>query len=187
MPISSWPWCRAPRRPTSHCCSTRAWSPRPAARGPPPRRRLPRLPCCCSGRGACRARARQEEESALGYRELYDSLNALSKEQLGLFKGYKFALDIEKASGLEGLREVAQRLIEEVRRVRANPPRRWCGARWACAAERGARPHPSAEKTLQPARQRLGLVVVQHVPGRREHVALDLGTAARRVSNSLRG
>lgn len=60
----------------------------------------------------------KEEESALGYRELYDSLNALSKEQLGLFKGYKFALDIEKANGLEGLREVAQRLIEEVERVK---------------------------------------------------------------------
>ena len=60
----------------------------------------------------------EEALEKLGYRELYDSLNALSKEQLGLFKGYKFALDIEKANGLEGLREVAQRLIEEVERVK---------------------------------------------------------------------
>ncbi|MBS0437563.1 MAG: hypothetical protein JSR75_22190 [Proteobacteria bacterium] len=58
------------------------------------------------------------EEGALSYRELYDSLNALSKEQLGLFKGYKFALEIEKANGLEGLREVAQRLVDEVERVK---------------------------------------------------------------------
>lgn len=58
------------------------------------------------------------EESALSYRELYDSLNALSKEQLGLFKGYKFALEIEKANGVEGLREVAQRLVDEVERVK---------------------------------------------------------------------
>ncbi len=58
------------------------------------------------------------EEGALSYRELYDSLNALSKEQLGLFKGYKFALEIEKANGVEGLREVAQRLVDEVERVK---------------------------------------------------------------------
>ncbi len=60
----------------------------------------------------------QAEEGALSYRELYDSLNALSKEQLGLFKGYKFALEIEKANGVEGLREVAQRLVDEVERVK---------------------------------------------------------------------
>ena len=70
--------------------------------------------------GACRARARQGGEGALGYRELYDSLNALSKEQLGLFKGYKFALDIEKANGLEGLREVAQRPSRKSSASRAN-------------------------------------------------------------------
>lgn len=56
----------------------------------------------------------------LGYQELYDSLNALSKEQLGLFKGYRFALEIEKASGLEELREVAVRLVEEVQRVKGD-------------------------------------------------------------------
>ena len=64
------------------------------------------------------AAAPVEAEGALGYRELYDSLNALSKEQLGLFKGYKFALEIEKASGVEELREVAYRLVEEVERVK---------------------------------------------------------------------
>lgn len=56
----------------------------------------------------------------LGYRELYDSLNALSKEQLGLFKGYKFALEIEKADGVEGLREVALRLVDEVQKVKGD-------------------------------------------------------------------
>ncbi len=52
--------------------------------------------------------------AALGYRELYDSLNALAKQQLGLIKGYRFALEIEKASGVEELREVAHRLADEV-------------------------------------------------------------------------
>jgi hypothetical protein len=59
-------------------------------------------------------------EVNLGYRELYDSLNALSKEQLGLFKGYKFALDIEKADGVEGLREVALKLVDEVQKVKGD-------------------------------------------------------------------
>jgi len=54
----------------------------------------------------------------LSYRELYDSLNALAKEQLGLFKGYRFALEIEKASGIEELRQVAQHLVEEVERAK---------------------------------------------------------------------
>jgi hypothetical protein len=59
-------------------------------------------------------------EESLGYRELYDSLNALSKEQLGLFKGYKFALEIEKADGVEGLRAVALRLVDEVQKVKGD-------------------------------------------------------------------
>jgi hypothetical protein len=56
----------------------------------------------------------------LGYRELYDSLNALAKEQLGLFRGYKFVLEIEKANGVEGLREVAERFAEEVQKVKGD-------------------------------------------------------------------
>ena len=59
-----------------------------------------------------------EVEVDLSYPELYDSLNALSKEQLGLFKGYKFALEIEKADGIQGLREVAVRLVEEVHKAK---------------------------------------------------------------------
>lgn len=56
----------------------------------------------------------------LTYAELYDSLNALSKEQLGLFKGYKFALEIEKADGIQGLREVAVKLVDEVQKVKGD-------------------------------------------------------------------
>ncbi len=69
---------------------------------------------------AAPAPAEPEPEGSLGYRELYDSLNALSKEQLGLFKGYKFALEIEKADGVKGLREVALRLVEEVQKVKGD-------------------------------------------------------------------
>ena len=55
--------------------------------------------------------------SSLGYQDLYDCLNALCKEQLGLMRGFKYTLDIEKASGLEGLREVAARFVADVQRI----------------------------------------------------------------------
>lgn len=62
--------------------------------------------------------ARDDAAGGLDYAELYDSLNALAKEQLGLFKGYRFTLEIERASGLDELREVAQRFVIEVRKAK---------------------------------------------------------------------
>lgn len=56
-------------------------------------------------------------ESPLGYRELYDSLTLLAKEQLGLFKGYRFALEIEKAADLAELQQVAVRFASEVQKA----------------------------------------------------------------------
>jgi hypothetical protein len=54
----------------------------------------------------------------LGYTELYDSLNGLVREQLGLFKGYRFSLEIERATGLPELIEVAKHFIEIVHEQR---------------------------------------------------------------------
>lgn len=48
------------------------------------------------------------------YSALYDSLNALVKAQLGLLKGYKFSLEIERAATLDDLREVAVRVVDEI-------------------------------------------------------------------------
>lgn len=62
--------------------------------------------------------AAEASGSDLGYQELYDSLNALCREQLGLIKGLRFSLEIEKAEGLDGLREVAQRFVGEVHKVK---------------------------------------------------------------------
>ncbi len=58
--------------------------------------------------------------SELGYQELYDCLNALCKEQLGLMRGFKYALEIEKADGIAGLREVAGRFVADVQRVKGD-------------------------------------------------------------------
>jgi len=56
-------------------------------------------------------------ETGLTYHELYDSLNALCKEQLGLFKGFRYSLEIEKADGVAGLREVALRFAADVQKT----------------------------------------------------------------------
>ena len=88
-------------------------------------RRAPAAAASASAAPAAPAAAAPAEAASgvdenLSYRELYDSLNALSKEQLGLFKGYKFALEIEKADGVAGLREVALRLVDEVQKVKGD-------------------------------------------------------------------
>jgi hypothetical protein len=62
--------------------------------------------------------ARDDAEGGLDYNELYDSLNALAKEQLGLFKGYRFTLEIERANGIDELREVARHFVLEVRKAK---------------------------------------------------------------------
>ena len=63
------------------------------------------------------AAAQAAAPSSLGYQDLYDCLNALCKEQLGLVRGFKYSLDIEKASGVDGLREVATRFVTDVQRI----------------------------------------------------------------------
>ncbi len=55
--------------------------------------------------------------SSLGYQELYDCLNALCKEQLGLVRGFKYSLEIEKAAGVDELRVVASRFVADVQRI----------------------------------------------------------------------
>ena len=57
-------------------------------------------------------------DGTLGYGQLYEQLNAQIKKHLGLIKGYHFSLEIEKASSLADLREVALRLVDEVQRAK---------------------------------------------------------------------
>lgn len=57
-------------------------------------------------------------DGTLGYGQLYEQLNAQIKKHLGLIKGYHFSLEIEKASSLADLREVAVRLVDEVQRAK---------------------------------------------------------------------
>jgi hypothetical protein len=58
--------------------------------------------------------------SALSYSELYDSLNALVRETLGLLKGYRYTLRIERAQNVTELESVAAAFVVEVRRLRGD-------------------------------------------------------------------
>ena len=52
--------------------------------------------------------------TSLSYSELNTRLNALVKAHLGLIKGYRFTLDIERAADVIELQRVAMRLVDEV-------------------------------------------------------------------------
>ena len=56
-------------------------------------------------------------EALLGqsYKLLYDRLTAEARAQLGLIKGYKLILDIERCSGPDEIRLLAERFVEQVR------------------------------------------------------------------------
>ena len=51
----------------------------------------------------------------LNYQLLYDRLTLEARQQLGLFKGYRMILDIEKCSGPAELRALALQFVEQVR------------------------------------------------------------------------
>jgi hypothetical protein len=50
-----------------------------------------------------------------GYTALYDALNSTAKAKLGLVRGYRFALEVEKCSGVDELRPLALKFAEQLR------------------------------------------------------------------------
>jgi hypothetical protein len=50
-----------------------------------------------------------------GYSALYDALNSVGKAKLGLVRGYRFALEVEKCSGVEEIRTLALKFAEQLR------------------------------------------------------------------------
>jgi len=51
----------------------------------------------------------------LGYEELYAYLTRHAKQYLGLMKGYRVVLDVERCGNLHELQMLAQRFVEQVR------------------------------------------------------------------------
>ena len=50
-----------------------------------------------------------------GYNALYDALNSVGKAKLGLMRGYRFALEVEKCNGPDELRTLALKFVEQLR------------------------------------------------------------------------
>ncbi|MBI5259335.1 MAG: hypothetical protein HY855_22730 [Burkholderiales bacterium] len=56
-----------------------------------------------------------ERLQAVGYRPLYDTMTAQARPMLGLIKGYRMVLEVEKCSGPDELRVLALRFVDDVR------------------------------------------------------------------------
>ena len=65
------------------------------------------------------------------YRLLYDRLTAEARAQLGLIKGYKLILDIERCSGPDEIRLLAERFVEQVRSLHGDSKARALAQRLA--------------------------------------------------------
>jgi hypothetical protein len=79
------------------------------------------------------APAADEPASALGFKEMYECLNEMIREQLGVLKAFKYTLEVEKASTVDDLQVVAKRFIDDVQKQKgdsaANMVRRALGMR----------------------------------------------------------
>ncbi len=66
--------------------------------------------------------ALQQQIRQMDYATLYEVLNAFSKQALGLVRGYRFALEVEKCAGPQELQALALRFIERVRAEQGTEP-----------------------------------------------------------------
>jgi hypothetical protein len=62
--------------------------------------------------------AARPADPALAYQELYSALNLLCRDHLGLIKGFRYSIEIEKAAGFDELKAVAKRFAAEVEQTR---------------------------------------------------------------------
>ena len=72
-----------------------------------------------------------EALQAQSYRLLYDRLTAEARQQLGLIKGYKLILDIEKCAGPPELRTLALQFVDQVRQAKGDAEARALAQRLA--------------------------------------------------------
>lgn len=56
----------------------------------------------------------------LAYDELYAYLTRHAKQYLGLMKGYRVVLEVERCGGLSELQQLAQRFVEQVREAQGD-------------------------------------------------------------------
>lgn len=60
-------------------------------------------------------RRTQEVIRHAGYNALYDALTSIGKAKLGLMRGYRFVLEVEKCNGPDEIRAFAMKFVEQLR------------------------------------------------------------------------
>lgn len=60
-------------------------------------------------------RRTQEVIRHAGYNALYDALTSIGKAKLGLMRGYRFVLEVEKCNGPDEIRAFALKFVEQLR------------------------------------------------------------------------
>lgn len=87
----------------------------PAAQTPPANTAAPAQPAAAEAPRATARMSLADALEGLNYQLLYDRLTLEARQQLGLFKGYRMILDIEKCGGPAELRALALQFVEQVR------------------------------------------------------------------------
>lgn len=73
-----------------------------------------------AGKGPAPAPAEAAPAVKLGFKELYDCLTELIREQLGVLKAFKYTLEVEKASTVDDLMNVAKRFVDDVQKQKGD-------------------------------------------------------------------
>ena len=81
----------------------------------PPRAAAPAVPSAAAPPSADEAAELARVLESLSYRQLYDRLTSEARPRLGLIKGYRMVLEIEKCSGADEIRKLALRFVDELR------------------------------------------------------------------------
>lgn len=58
---------------------------------------------------------------SLSYQQLYDLITSQARPRLGLIKGYKMVLEVERCNGPAEIRALAARFVDKVRDVQGEP------------------------------------------------------------------
>lgn len=103
----------------------------PVAAAAPASAELPVQPATAEAPRASARMSLADALEGLNYQLLYDRLTLEARQQLGLFKGYRLILDIEKCGGPPALRTLALQFVEQVRQSKGDTAARALAQRLA--------------------------------------------------------
>lgn len=73
-----------------------------------------------AGKAAAPAPAEARPAVKLEFKELYECLIELIREQLGVLKAFKYTIEVEKASTVDDLMAVAKRFVDDVQKQKGD-------------------------------------------------------------------